>query len=798
MLRRARRARQQWSLLVVLTLALLLALPGPARAAETQEARQAIAGEVPSLFYDSILYAEIGPKLEEIEAKSDRVRVETIGRSAGGRDLYLVTLSAPEALSRLSDYRALRSAMLKDPAKAQELIDQLGDLKVPVLVNGSIHGDEYPGVDAIMRLIERLAFDDSEETQQILANEILLFNVVQNPDGRVLGRRENAAGFDLNRDWITQSQPEVQATVRVLTEWNPMVVLDLHGFVSPMLIEPCTPPHAPSDGYDVYARWALEQAKAMEAELLAQTGFEGQTRSRSFPEGWDDWPPLSAAMYAVYHGAYGYTLETGHEDARGVTEHYAAVWGALEFTARNRAAMVRDQIDLFRRGFLDLPQVAVPDDALAGPPYDQARATLEFPAAYVIPPQAPLQESPHQAARLIDFLLRNDVQVDKSAEPVTLGDITYPAGSYVVWMNQPKRGLANAILWAGRGSSSDPSLTTNDVSGWSLPLLWGVSQAVVRGPLTLSTQPISRADPVLGHVEQGPASAYAYLPTSNEAIRATNDLLGRGLPVYRAREPWRDGEQGVAAGTLIVAVAGSEGRAIADELAGHYGLTVYPLAAMPSAAAALRRPRLLVSADESMNWVLRILGFEVMPISARQINGGFDPSGYDVLVVSGGGDFWKALDRGGRQALAAFFAAGHGLVGIGPSGARLNEGAGLLDVGFRTGDYYDSGILRLQADPADPITAAYPASTYGFAYYPLWFTSTGSGVVTSATIAEGAFFVSGYWADWQESGAAGKPIVVHGKAGATPVTLIGFDPTFRAHPALTFRILANAIYSALE
>ncbi|MBN1815119.1 MAG: hypothetical protein JXA14_25020 [Anaerolineae bacterium] len=34
-----------------------------------------------------------------------------------------------------------------------------------------------------------------------------------------------------------------QATVDVIAEWNPMVILDLHGFVIPMLIEPCTPPH---------------------------------------------------------------------------------------------------------------------------------------------------------------------------------------------------------------------------------------------------------------------------------------------------------------------------------------------------------------------------------------------------------------------------------------------------------------------------------------------------------------------------------------------------------------------------
>ena len=57
--------------------------------------------ENPSPYYDSILYSEIAPKLREIEVNSNRVKVEVIGQSAGGRNLFLVTLSAPEAMGRL-------------------------------------------------------------------------------------------------------------------------------------------------------------------------------------------------------------------------------------------------------------------------------------------------------------------------------------------------------------------------------------------------------------------------------------------------------------------------------------------------------------------------------------------------------------------------------------------------------------------------------------------------------------------------------------------------------------------------
>ena len=39
--------------------------------------------EVPSEYYDSILYSDIAPKLREIEVNSNRVKVDVIGQSAG-------------------------------------------------------------------------------------------------------------------------------------------------------------------------------------------------------------------------------------------------------------------------------------------------------------------------------------------------------------------------------------------------------------------------------------------------------------------------------------------------------------------------------------------------------------------------------------------------------------------------------------------------------------------------------------------------------------------------------------------
>jgi hypothetical protein len=751
--------------------------------------------EVP-LPYDGYLYSQIAPKLREIEQTSNRVRVEVIGQSAGGRNLFLVTLSAPEALGRLGQYQAIRQTMLKDPEKAQEMIEKFGDFKVPVFINGSIHGNEYPGVDAAMRLIEKLAYDNSPETMEILNNMILLINVVQNPDGRVLGTRANANGFDLNRDFITQSQPEVQATVRVLREWNPMIFLDLHGFVNPMLIEPCTPPHNPNYEYDLYIKWAYNQAKAMEAELFAQTGFAAQIPFEDRSQGWDDWPPIFAPMYAMYHGAYGHTLETPYRDARGVDAHYAAVWGALKFVAQNRQAMVRDQVEIFRRGFLDMVQMPIPDEILAETPYNQYNylTTIDFPTAYIIPAQAPLQQSPQQAARLVDFLIANDVQVEQSSQALTLNGTTYPRGSYVVWMNQPKRGLANTILWTGWDISYEPGLTMYDISGWSHPLLWGVTRIAVEEIITVQTQSIARADPVQGTKENGKAAAYAILPDNNVAIKAVNDLLLRGVVIQRMEQPFVDDGRAFGAGILILPARPE----LANELANAYGLNVYNLKAVPSGAVTLRRQKIAVFADEGVRFFLKQYGFDFTVVSTNDLNAGALVSdGYDVFVNSTRS--YGGLNAVGRASLAAFIAGGGDYIGIGRTGVPFAGAAGANLLTFTTaqGLADDNGVVKLVYNPDDPVSAQFLPNSHGFVYGPIWFTSIGPNVQVAATLDGADFFVSGFWRNWKASSAPNKPVVIHGMNGSADITLIGLNPTFRAHPEITFRLLANAIFNGL-
>ncbi len=765
--------------------------------------------ETPSPYYDSILYSEIAPMLKKLQDASDRIDVKVMGQSAGGRDIFLVIIAAKgETQGRLGYYKQIRRLMRSNPSKALELLETK-DVKVPVFINGSIHGDEYPGTDACMRLIRRLAYYNSEEITRLLDNVVLLINVVQNPDGRVLGTRENAANFDLNRDFLTLSQPESRATVKLVKDWNPMVFLDLHGFVNPMLIEPCAPPHLANAEYDLFLKWALPQAKAMEAELKAQTGYDSVIPYRDWPQeyAWDAWSPSYAGVYSILPGAYGHTIETPYRDERGVDAHYAAVWGALNFIVENKKEMLKDQIEIYKRGLSAEEQQPIPDELLEQTEHDQYNelTVKEFPAAYVLPMEAPLQKNPHAASDLIGFLLDHGVEVTKSKAGFSLDGTDYPEGTCIVWMNQAKRSLANTILEDGPDLSDVEGglVFYSPPTSWSLPLLWGVSRVVVEGALEVETAGVYAAPGMEGSVSDE-ADHVAWGPDNIEAYRAANDLLGRGISVYRLTEASGEGDARMEAGTFMVPTEAAN--ALLTEVAGTFGLEMTGVADLPESALLLSEPKIAIVNDFALAHALKEMGFEFETLSEDEVVAGVSMSEYDLFINSD--IYWTVdpdapnarwltgLEEGGKTAMNAFFQAGGDYIGINGAGIAFGVDGGLADVEYTQGD--GSGIIRAAYDGESPVGAGFGDDEHAFIASPIWFTRLGEDVTSVARAAEGDFFVSGYWPLWAGSGAAGMPIVIHGENGDRDTVLVGADLLFKGLPRNSFRVLANAVFSCQE
>ncbi|MEV7996738.1 M14 family zinc carboxypeptidase, partial [Streptomyces sp. NPDC086077] len=255
-------------------------------------------------------YHAIAPKLNALQRLGDRVSVEVAGRSAGGHRLYLVTVTAPETARQTREQTRLRELIENAPATAAKDPRVRSSYKTPVFFNNNIHGNEWEGTDASLKLVERLATADDARTRDLLAHSRLYFNITANPDGRIAGTRANASGFDLNRDLVTASQPEARAMRQIMVDKQPAVLLDLHGYVNGTLIEPTTPPHGENYEYDLFLKHTYANALGMEAAVNglghtpAKDGVEpAQIPFRDQEEGWDDWPPVFTPQYGAFHGA---------------------------------------------------------------------------------------------------------------------------------------------------------------------------------------------------------------------------------------------------------------------------------------------------------------------------------------------------------------------------------------------------------------------------------------------------------------------------------------------------------------
>ncbi len=445
-------------------------------------------------------YHAIAPKLNALQALGDRVSVEIAGRSAGGHRLYLVTVTAPETARQARAQARMRERIENAPRLAAKDRTLKKTYKTPVFFNNNIHGNEWEGTDAALRLIERLAKAKDTRTKDLLTHSRLYFNITANPDGRIAGTRTNASGFDMNRDFVTASQPEVRAMRRIQIGKQPAVMLDLHGYVNGTLIEPTTPPHGENYEYDLFLKNTYANALRMEAAVngLGYThdkdGVDpAQIPFRDSEEGWDDWPPVFTPQYAAFHGTVAaHTVEIPlqvnnaayeslpvaelrRRSAINVDVAGAAMEATLGFVREKRSSLLADQIEVFRRGAAGAAQVPVSEETVPGVPGigPEDVYTAEFPRAYVVP-AGRTQRSATAAARLVDHLIANDIRVTRATAGFRLGGRTYAKGSYVVDMRQAKRGLANALLADGRDISDKVSVMY-DISGWSLGRLWGAT-----------------------------------------------------------------------------------------------------------------------------------------------------------------------------------------------------------------------------------------------------------------------------------------------------------------------------------
>ena len=131
-------------------------------------------------------YTQTEAYLQKLAAASNKMKLQSIGTTEEGRTQYMVIVSDPSNLAKLSKYKSISQQM----ARAEGLTDadakQLANEgKAVVWIDGGLHANEVLGIHQWIETLYQILSRNDDETKRILKSTIILF-VHANPDGQEL------------------------------------------------------------------------------------------------------------------------------------------------------------------------------------------------------------------------------------------------------------------------------------------------------------------------------------------------------------------------------------------------------------------------------------------------------------------------------------------------------------------------------------------------------------------------------------------------------------------------------------
>lgn len=738
--------------------------------------------------YDQFhFYDELKPTIDSVFKKAEKsndryLEYQSFGKSVEGRDLHFVVLARDkEAVDKYLN-ETLPTA-LEDPESLLEKLEdgEMGDYQVPVWIN-NIHPDEVEGVDAQVELFKKFALEDEitfntiENKQEkavtlnvddVLDDVIFLYMFTNNPDGRVANTRANANGFDLNRDNHYQTQIETQEVTQEIAKWTPLSFIDMHGYVPGFLIEPTTPPHNPNFEYDLLYGNMIEQARSMGDAGISNSAYDSyEIPALDYGDGWDDMTPAYTAMYAMLHGSLGHTVETPALSQNGYDAMYGAGLGAALYVTENKDKLYKNQLEIFERGVNGEDNRAV-DEYFVNAAGQSIGRTREgnanfFPEYYVIPVDEKVQKNPLEATKMVDYLLRNGVEVEQMLITAKVDGTVYPKGTYIVPMDQAKRGLANAMLYEGDdvsdwGAMYDPIVVNfSDLRGFDL------EEVRDEDAFDKLTKEVSSVKLPAGKIT-GKLPKQILSNTNNDTVKLVNELLKDGKVVEKALET----KGNVNKGDYIVNT---------KDLAkykGYYFEATGVDTTQKVKTEKLTLPKVAVSGSAQLEFSVKQLGFEVVD-NAEEAD----------VVISDGDEF------------NADSLVGKAYVGIGVYALNAVKKSGVLkgyDFNYTSAGH--EGLLKANIND-HILTSGYEADELLYTTNGAWITSVPKEAEVLATVSNTSdFYVAGWWPG--HDAAKGQTLAFTQNLEDSNITLFANDLAFRAHTQASYRLLANSIFASV-
>ncbi len=484
--------------------------------------------------------AQVHDYMRRLEKASPRVKVMSIGTSEEGREMIAVAIADEALLAKYEENRA-KLGKLADPrtiALDDAEADRIVATTVPVYyITGALHAGETGAPTALMELAYRLAVDDSPYIKAIRSRVITLMTPVTEVDGR--DRQVDVYNWHLahpddnwpqviywgkyivhdnNRDGMGLTLNLTRNVLNTFVGQKAQVLHDLHESV-PYLYD-----NTVGDG--PYNAW-IDPILADEWQMLGYHNMGELTKMGmpgAFAHGtFDTWTPGYLMFIAAMRNGTSRLYETFGNGGADTLERtvspreYARTWfkqnpplPRAKWSQRNnnnyqQTALLTalsyygENAKTFLRNFYLKSKRSVTKPKAEGPaayvfPGDDARPGAQAALLRVLQLQGcevskataaftiempKKKASPRGEAGKDDKANTSQAATEAKKDEKKTEPRTFPAGSYIVRMDQPYSRIADALLDYQFWSPSDPQKNPYDDTGWTFGELFNVQVARV-------------------------------------------------------------------------------------------------------------------------------------------------------------------------------------------------------------------------------------------------------------------------------------------------------------------------------
>lgn len=499
----------------------------------------------------------------ELAKVSDRIHVQTLGKTYEQREQVVVTITSSTNYNNLEQIRKEHLNQV-DPSKPTLTTN------APIIIHlgYGVHGNETSSTEASLLAAYFLAASNDPETQRWLSESVIFIDPSLNPDGRDRAAnwhnayhsfppvgdpidKEHQEGWpngrtnhyftDLNRDWLNLVQVESRNRLAFFHQWYPNVQIDFHeqGTNATYYFEPTPKSHEspiiPQFLYEFQVILAKYHAKALD-----EIGSLYFTK-----ENYDNLSPIYGSTYPKFFGSVAATFEQAssrgilQESTNGpltfpftIRNHLTTTFSTIRGAVAEKAGLFKVQKDFFKYAL------------------EQGRKN---PAkAFVFGDTNDVSLS----NKFLNLLLQHHIQVYELGDKVTQGGNTFEKGkAYIVPSEQPNFLLVHSIFEENALKDS----IFYDNTGWSIIHAYGLRYAKINGGFSKGS-PVLTAPANRGSV--GEKSAYAYLINSGDYnyTKALYKLQLKNILVKAAFKPFTAatsaGKKSYLPGALVIPVAG--------------------------------------------------------------------------------------------------------------------------------------------------------------------------------------------------------------------------------------------------